>query len=349
MTAHQIAGALGGLAAGDVLGSGYEGLRSAEFAPATPHLLMPVPGSVYTDDTQQALVVALHLAVGDLDPERLAFDLAYLDGDSGRASVYRGTGTGFRSFVAHLREGADFTAASQPSGGNGAAMRAAPIAIRHHDDLAEAMAATIEASLVTHADPRGVAAAAAVVAAVWVSARGQTGADVVQAAMEGAADVEHALFADYYERLSPGDHWHDMSAALRDAVDLVGAEPGAVAASIGDRASRTSSSGIRTGTDTYAPASVATAITLAATPADADPSLPVRHVVCLGGDTDTMGAIAGAIVGARHGIMDWPWSVPNKNVIDALGMSLVGAGPAPPGLRSLDELYILEAQIGHHG
>ncbi|NNK91986.1 MAG: ADP-ribosylglycohydrolase family protein [Acidimicrobiia bacterium] len=332
--------ALIGLAAGDVLGSRYEG------AGADPHRFVggvtPVPGSLYTDDTQQALVLGSHVARhGGVDPGRLAFDFLELAETPERPSVYRGTGSGFRSFLEHLAEGADPAEAAQPSAGNGAAMRVAPIAMRFPDDPTELVSQAMAASLVTHADPRGVAAAAATAAAIVAGARRVTPNELIHRAAEAAEDAEHLLFSEHVGRVAPGDAWHAMSDALRAAEGLLGAPAPEIAAAVGERAAVTSASGRATGTDPYAPASVVTAIVVAAE-RDLHPVDVVARLVALGGDVDTMAAMGGAIAGARWGLKRWPWKVPNTDVIDAIAASLVDGSPLDP----VPDLYAVEASLG---
>ncbi len=337
-----IAAALVGLAAGDVLGAGYEGLTPAGVAAvAGPGPLMPRPGSVYTDDTQQALVLAYHLLDhGEVDPDALADALVELAEPDG-TGVYRGAGPGFRSFVALRRDGAAVAEAAQPSAGNGAAMRVAPVGIRFASDRARVVGQAVAASLVTHGDPRGVAAAAAVATAVAAAARGLSGADLVHEAADAAADAEHEMFSDYFSRVSPGDKWHAFSSALRGAAALVGRPAGEMAGMVGERARQTSTRAVGAGTDAYAPASVVTALVLAADKRD-EPAGPVRLAVSLGGDADTMAAITGAVVGARTGATEWPWDIASRDVLVEVGRRLA-AGAA--GTDGLPDLYTLESAL----
>ncbi len=298
-----------GLAAGDVLGS-----------PAGPD---GTPG--WSDDTQQALVLAEHLLRhGRVVPDRFARDLLAFAGPDGPPGRYRDVGRGFAAFLDHMAEGADPAAAAQPSAGNGAAMRIAPVAIRFHDDFEGLIDQAIEASLVTHAHPVGVAAAVAVAVALWAASRGQRGPDLVHSAADAAAIAEHRLFSDRYERLAPGDDWHTMSEALRAAVGLVGGAPAEIAQVIGGRASATSRNRQAAGTDPYAPASVVTALTVAA--GSEPPWAAVDALVDLGGDRDTMAAIAGAVAVASGGRP--PGVVAHADVLRELGERLARGGDA---------------------
>ncbi len=333
--------ALLGLAAGDVLGAGYEGMGAAAIARlAGDGPLLPRPGALYTDDTQQALVLAYHLLDHDrVDAERLADALVALAGPAGASSVYRGAGPGFAAFVAHRLEGAAVAEAAQASAGNGAAMRVAPVGVRFAADPARLLDEAVAASLVTHADARGVAAAAAVAMAVAAAAAGAAGRDLVHTAADAASDAEHRLFSDHYDRLGPGEDWHTFSDALRAAAGLVGRDPAEVAATIGERARRTSAYPDGSGVAAYAPASVVTALVLAAD-REGEPAGPLERAVRLGGDADTVAAIAGGVVGARTGAAEWPWPVPNADVLAEVGERLATGRRGTAGLPALYELEL---------
>jgi ADP-ribosylglycohydrolase len=199
--ADRITGSLLGLAVGDALGAPLESLKDG-------HILQLFGGEVndyadsfaafpdrpgkwrlkglYTDDTQQALAVAEILAVhGRMDLRALA-DLYIRLADEGPAEApfgaHRGVGHIFRRAVGALRETENPLAAGQPSAGNGAAMRVAPVGLFYADDQEALARAAIEVSLMTHHDPRGVAAALAVARAVAWFVQGN--ADPLQLAKE---------------------------------------------------------------------------------------------------------------------------------------------------------------------
>lgn len=310
--------ALLGLAAGDVLGSGAEGSDPATAARLLPSL--PPSGARWTDDTQQALVIARHLLVhGSVDGVALAAELRAPD------LPHRGIGPGFAAFLA--------SGAPQPSAGNGAAMRSAPLGIRF--PLPEVIGETITAGLVTHADPRGVAAGVAVAAAVRLADAGLDGVDLLVETAEAVTDAEHRLFADHGLRFAPGDRWHTMSEAIRDAIGDVRQTPETMARAIGRRATDTADGGLLSGTHPYAPASVVSALVLAA--AAAAPDEAVRSAVGLGGDTDTVAAMVGAIVGVRFGVDRWPWPVPEARLLLEIGRRLA-AGEGASGIPGLADL-----------
>lgn len=322
-----IAAALLGTAAGDVLGSAVEGRRG-------PIDAVPEPDGVHTDDTQQALVLAYHLLGSDrVEPARLAGDFFRLADPVDTMGIYRGTGSGFRSFIDALADGASPEEAAQASAGNGAAMRVAPVAIKYAADPEALLDQAIAAALVTHADPRGAAAAVAQATAIAAAAAGAGGRDLVYTAAEAAVEAEHRMFADAVARLGPNEYWHTFSDALQAGVDAIGSDPATIARVVGERAAVTSAFGRSDGTDPYAAASVVTAILLAA-PAG-DEVEQVRAAVSLGGDADTIGAMVGAITGARSGRREWPWRIAAAELCLEVGDRLVSAGDA----AGLPDLY----------
>ncbi|HSG79721.1 MAG TPA: ADP-ribosylglycohydrolase family protein [Acidimicrobiia bacterium] len=310
--------ALLGLAAGDVLGAGVEGADPATASRMLPSL--PMPGTRWTDDTQQALVVARHLLVrGRVDGVALGAELR------APGLPHRGIGPGFARFLE--------SGAPQPSAGNGAAMRSAPIGIR--SPLPGLVEEAIAAGLVTHADPRGVAAGVAVAAAVRLAGAGLDGVDLLVETADAVTDAEHRLFADHGLRFAAGDRWHTMSEAIRAAVGELGATAEAMAESVGRRAAETADLRLASGTHPYAPASVVSALVLAA--AASEPEEAVRAAVRLGGDTDTVAGMVGAIVGVRFGVDRWAWPVPKDDLLLEIGRRLA-AGEGASGIPDVSEL-----------
>lgn len=312
--------ALLGLAAGDVLGSAVEGRASGRFDVET----LPGPHSTTTDDTQQALVLAAHLMEGRVRRAELARELA--------SHSYRGSGPGFARFVGALADGAEPQEAAQPSAGNGAAMRSTPIALATWRAPETMVSEALAAATVTHADPRGAAAGVAVPAALHAAARGASGADLLHETAEDVTEAEHTLFGEFDIGVAPGDRWHTMSRALRAATSG-STEVASIAERAGRRAAETSATHNTSGTAPYAPASVVTAIAAAAF--STDPERTLRTLVGMGGDTDTVAAIAGAILAVRFTVEAWAWQVPNDSDLIAIGAALVAGEPVPVDLDRL--------------
>lgn len=269
MTHGVFTGALVGALVGDCIGRPYEGSGAVDRAGARRRVdaalgQAPLP---YTDDTQLLLALAEHLVVDDheVDPERFVGRILE------RYEGWRGYGGGMRRLVRLWRRGRDHREAVTaifPDGsfGNGAAMRVAPVGLLWADD-AEAMAAVARRSAaVTHAHPVGIDGAVVQAAAV------------AAAAHEGAFDI-------------------DRLAALPAATDALRAGLTSAAALPPDTPPAQAAAAL--GTQVTAHRSVPAALWCAAVSDDVAGA--VTTALALGGDTDTIATMAGAIRGAAHG------------------------------------------------
>jgi poly(ADP-ribose) glycohydrolase ARH3 len=259
-------GALLGTFVGDALGMPYEGAPPA----AIPQRLAMVDArcgrGTYTDDTQMAIALAESLLErGGIDPPALA--QAFADAYDPR----RGYGRGTTEVLRLVRSGVDPHAAArqafggQGSRGNGAAMRVAPIAVRYAGDAAALLGAARAGAAVTHAHPVAIDGAVALAAAI---AAALTGAPPLDAALAAAAEPE-------------------LEDRLNQALNVLGSshEPAEVAALLGNRSTA----------DESVPAAVYAAA------AHDSVEAAITFAVRCGGDTDTIGAMAGAIAAARAG------------------------------------------------
>jgi poly(ADP-ribose) glycohydrolase ARH3 len=265
------AGALLGTFVGDALGMPYEGLPGAA-VPARLEMVEARRGrGTYTDDTEMMIVLAESLLeTGSVDEERLA--QAFLE----RCDPSRGYGAGTLEVLASWRRGVAVDAAAkrlfrgEGSLGNGAAMRIAPIAVLFADSPDELRAQAERSARLTHAHPLAVDAAIVQAAAVAGALRGEG----ILAAARAAA--EHPVMRRQLDR----------AAAMIDS-DLGPAEAGEL---LGNSA---------TGHE-----SVPTAIFAAASQLGFEQA--VGFAVRCGGDTDTLGAMAGALAGAACGSTSIP-------------------------------------------
>ena len=275
----RIAGTLLGMAAGDALGAGYEFQYPpfGEIAMIGGGLGDFAPGE-WTDDTSMAACIAEVTATGKVDPEQIGERfLAWAR--SGPADI----GNSTRAVLGRARSGrelaevADAFFADNPRGaaGNGALMRTAPVALAHlGDDTAITEAARTVAAL-THADP--LAGDSCV---LWCIA-------IDRAIRHGRLDGVHDGLA-----LLPEDRRDLWAEAIRAAETE---PPGSF---------------VPNGfTVTALQAAYAGVIQ---TPVPDD--VPVRHLqvaldaaVRIGHDTDTVAAIAGALLGARWGASAIPF------------------------------------------
>jgi ADP-ribosyl-[dinitrogen reductase] hydrolase len=164
-------GALLGLCVGNALGIGIEGWTRADLAARQiPGLLEIGPegqAEPWDDDVAQAVILAeAMIERGQLQLDDLANRLVHWGGTNGR-----GMGILTAKVLAELIGGTDPREASRiiwertnGSAGNGAVMRCAPIALRWLNDPVRMIEDAKTSALVTHFDPRSVYSTIAVTA-----------------------------------------------------------------------------------------------------------------------------------------------------------------------------------------
>lgn len=290
-------GCLAGLALGDALGMPTEmltpeaikrhfgALHGLAAAPEWhPHARLQ-PGRI-TDDTGQALAIArAYDDQGRLTPENVARQLlAWADGlPPPELDVVIGPTT--RQALLELRQGKDPRSSGQPVATNGAAMRVVAAGLVNAADFDGACQDAITASLPTHRTGAALAGATAVACAVAEAVRpGSTCASILQAAKAGAPKGlqagEWAWSTRLEKRIELAERLvqeaADVPAALQALYDYVGVSM-------------------------LAAESVAAAFGIVLL-AEGDPSRAIHYGANIGGDTDTIAAIAGAICGAWQGI-----------------------------------------------
>ena len=323
-------GALAGLALGDALGMPtqamspeqiravygritglVDGDASQPYAPGMP------AGSV-TDDTEQALLVASLLIRGrGSSSGRVALNavefahalLAWEDSMIERGSLDL-LGPSTKAALERVRAGEDPLTVGGEGTTNGAAMRVTPIGIAVSTEDPEAFAEAVWSSCrVTHATRQGFQSAALVAAAVSM------GIDA-QRTFTFPEDVRSLLWKalTYVESLPARGAWTpepDVVAATRRAMQL---------------AANPASSSLeclveQVGTSVASAHAIPMAFALLAR----DPSpRALLDAANLGGDTDTIGAIAGAILGAAFGVEVLPAdSLSMIEEVSQLGLSSV--------------------------
>lgn len=151
--------------------------------------------------------------------------------------------------------------------GNGGVMRVAPVGLAFHDDPAALARAAHDATAITHADPRCTQSALAVAAAVAALLRGEPALDAALAALRALPSPEPELL-------------EAVSAAPRRRLDDI---------------------------PVRAPEAIGYTVTCAAAgfwavAQDSPLEETLLAVVNAAGDADTNGAVAGALLGARHGL-----------------------------------------------
>lgn len=271
--AEAVQGALFGAAVGDAVGRPWEGAPPAEDGAARVARSVTA-GLRYTDDTQLTWILADHLCRHpEVEPDRLVADILR------HAEPWRGYGAGMRALLELWRSGVPWPQAARavfPDGsrGNGAAMRVAPVGVLWAHDPARLAEVAARQAAVTHAHPVGVDGAVLVATAVGMAA---TAARFTRDELVAVADRAET------DALREG---------LRRACDLpAGTPPAAVVAALG--------AGVT------ADRSVPAALWVAATAEDVVAA--VTRAVALGGDADTIAAMAAAVRGAATGGVPRGW------------------------------------------
>ncbi|WP_028925181.1 ADP-ribosylglycohydrolase family protein [Pseudonocardia acaciae] len=296
-------GAFYGLALGDALGmptqsmsreqitEHYGGpIRELRAAVAEQPISPGLSAGSVTDDTQQAVLVARLLIDGGGRIEPMMYAEALLDweADMARRGLSDLLGPSTKRALERLGCGVSPFEAGRSGTTNGAAMRITPVAIATPSDGVETLVdAVVAASALTHNTNLGIASASAVAAAI-------------SAGIDGA-DLPAAL--DHAERAAAAGgrrgHWYaggDVAARIRWVRAWVrGMDPPALADAV---------AGV-VGTSVAAQESVVAAFALAEALGD-EPADALMLAAGLGGDTDTIGAMCGAMLGARHGLSGLP-------------------------------------------
>jgi len=246
------------------------------------------PFGQYTDDTQLAreLLRSVEQARG-WNPAVFATRIAELFRE--RRDV--GAGRGTRSAAMRLLEGVPWQESGTPApyAGNGAAMRAGPLGLLF-PEAAAMCAAAVEQARITHLDPRCAAGSAVIARAVALAA----GPQPLQA-------------ADFIEVLAGCAASSDSSvaAAIRGLTKWVTLPPAEAARHLHIAGLDRAHSGRWQGISAFVTPSVLWSVYSFLRSPD-DYWETICTAIAVGGDTDTMAAMAGAISGARLGVDAFP-------------------------------------------
>jgi ADP-ribosylglycohydrolase len=238
----------------------------------------------YSDDTQLAreLLISVREA-GSWSVAAFAARIAELF----RAGADVGAGEGTRGAAQRLLAGASWLESGTPApyAGNGSAMRAAPMGLLFAGDPAALCAAAREQSRITHLDPRCAAGAVAVAgAALLATAPGPLDPRELLRRLTVWVGAEDASVARAVAGVEAWLPLEPSAAAARLRAE--GLDPGHVFPWLGISA--------------FVTPSVAWSLYAFLRTPD-DYWTTVCTAIAVGGDTDTMGAIAGALAGARLG------------------------------------------------
>jgi poly(ADP-ribose) glycohydrolase ARH3 len=270
-------GALLGTLVGDSLGMPAEGLSRDELMERFGRLDSlregRLPPGEFTDDTEMTVGLTESLVdKGEFDLQAVAHSMAH------NFTPWRGYSPHVYGIMARIRQGMDWDSPGTSSWGSGAACRVAGLAVLYTDDPVVAEHAA-EQARITHTHANGVAGA--VSQAVAVSLAAMNGLFESTIAIDEMIDqikppvAEHSVAAadalDRIRDLRPQDSPEKLSAAIARVYPCDGSAVGTV------------------------PAALA-AFALSGSFEEA-----VIAAVNCGGDTDTLGAMTGAMAGAFYG------------------------------------------------
>jgi poly(ADP-ribose) glycohydrolase ARH3 len=292
-------GALIGTAMGDALGASLEG--GAMLPESEVQAIADRRGLlVYTDDTHMAIGVAESLvAKGGFDGEHMAhtfiknYDL----------EPFRGYGPGPPRIFRMIKGGEAWGKAAEKlyqggSYGNGSAMRIAPIGVFFHDSPVRLREVAYQSSQITHAHELGKQGAALQAYAVALAISADPSLPLDSAAFLGklSDSIEHEVYwqkLSSMERLMSQQDRREVVSALGHGIEAFDSVPTAIYSFL-------------THTNSFAEA--------------------VVYAISLGGDTDTIGAMTGAIAGAYLGVeaipQRWKERLENRAYVEELAEKL---------------------------
>ncbi|HEX2421127.1 MAG TPA: ADP-ribosylglycohydrolase family protein [Acidimicrobiia bacterium] len=279
-------------------------------------------GVAYSAITQQATVVAYHLIANNgVQGSSLAREWSELAADGSNPSVYRSASPEFEEWVTKVDTG-EAQRSSRPSAEPAA--RVAPVGVWFRRRPVDLVVGALEVSRLTHLDATTAVAAAAMAGATAASCFAQTGRDLLSAAEEISRQAlalveEEATFTNV-------DEARRFPPRLLAARSLVSARSGRVLSEIGKN----------TGPD-----EVLMAVALACGSDQTSDEL-LRVSAEAGGSR--LAAMVGALVGAREGIRNWPWEVPNSTWFAEIGRRLVSGHRET---RDLPVPYFVEESLTH--
>lgn len=275
---EQFRGLMVGTAVGDCLGRPVEGHPQVGDSYITEVLESPPP-LIYTDDTVTTIMLAESLLASEGFSGE---DMAERFAEAYRAEPNRGYGKNVVDVFDRVlrgvpwREAASRQFGGEGSYGNGGAMRVSPVALWTFPDIHETAWLAAETARVTHTHPVGVEGA--VIQAVAACHALNAG--------DGSLDVD-SLLSDL-DRLAHTDEFRSKLETLPGCLDQDD-----------DEKAR-----LHLGNWVSAHTSVVTALycfMLSTSFEDA-----IVRALRMGGDTDTIAAMAGALAGARYGFEQIP-------------------------------------------
>ena len=304
-TRDRALGAFYGLALGDALGMPTQSLSREQIkqrfdrittltaADADQPIAPNMPAGSITDDTEQAVLVGQLLVTGGgrIVPSDLAHSLIEWEAAMQAKGSQDLLGPSTKRAIEMILAGHSPEEAGRFGTTNGAAMRITPVGIAADvKDEAQFVQAVVQACQVTHNTTLGISSAAAVAAVISAGINGRALSDALQIGVRIAQQAEHFGHWVAGGRIAARIQWAETLCADCDNLQL----PSLIYDVIG--------------TSVASQESVVAAFALAHQVAAG--RLQAFDAVCmaasLGGDTDTIAAILGAMLGACHGLDAWP-------------------------------------------
>jgi len=307
---HRVRGALYGQALGDALGLAGEfkssTLLELTYGPGGPTQFEDIHrpgGNGYTwkagewsDDTEQALAILdAYLEDGDILPSTVGDRIRHWADTDGRGM---GNHT-WNVLTHHLFMDAPIAASKevweqsgQRSAPNGAVMRTSAVGLLRPEDLDWTEQAAVRAAQVTHYDPRCVASSVAISVAVAVLVTGGS--------VEAALDAATARAQGYHPEINDFADMTLKQLKLDEGMDdpnLKGRPPIGYTYKCAGAGLWALSEWLRMDAEQYDDLACDRYIKL------------VQQVIMAGGDTDTNGAVVGAVLGAHIGTDSMGWGL----------------------------------------
>jgi len=272
----KVQGVLFGTFIGDAIGAAFEGRSPDDIPPLDFNYVIENPARMYTDDTQMTISVFEEM-IENGDIERYSLIQRFL----WRFAPWRRYGGGMLNVIEKWRDGQDLDAAAssvynrEGNFGNGAAIRVAPISAFFQIDEAEELDKSVRlCSSVTHTHPYGISGAL-LQAHVVLLALNDTPIEewldhIFSLSIESAYKIKFENVISCLERsASP----HESARVIGNSAIALHSVPAAIYA-------------VMRNPDSFCDT--------------------VLFAIAMGGDTDSIGAMAGAISGALSGMNDIP-------------------------------------------
>jgi poly(ADP-ribose) glycohydrolase ARH3 len=292
-------GALVGTAIGDALGAPFEGWRSVDFK-EIEETARGLSTLIYTDDTHMMIGIAESLVRSrGFDGQDMAWAFAH----NYEREPYRGYGPGPPYIFRLMRAGMPWDQAAEKlyrggSYGNGSAMRIAPIGVLYHHDPSLLKQVASQSSQITHTHRLGKDGAALQALAISLATNLESPSalnreDFLARLTAYIQDEVYKQKLDIVRRLLAGVDRSRVAVELGNGIEAFNSVPAAIYCFLAE------------------PRSFNRAVLLA---------------ISLGGDTDTIGAMTGAIAGACLGVESipagWREKLENRLYIEELADKL---------------------------